>query len=82
MDLAVLLPLAFCFLLQALISVALMLPRTVSRHCARMLAATRGSVLGTVVWTLAAAIAAMTAAAGVQLAFVLQNLHDLQRSDR
>lgn len=83
MDLAVLLPLALVFGLQSLISLSLLLPRAASKHVAALLASTiKNSVMQTVLLTLAAAVLAMTISSGVQLAFVLQNLHNLQRSDR
>ena len=67
MDLAVILPLAALLIVQGLLSLALLAPRGLSKHAAALLAKTRVQPAQSVVYTIAAAVFAMTLSSCVQL---------------
>ena len=67
MDLAVILPLGILLALQGLLSLALLSPRGLSKHAAQLIAQTRKQPAQSVVYTIAAAVFAMTLSSTIQL---------------
>jgi hypothetical protein len=67
MDLAVILPLGILLALQGLLSLALLAPRGLSKRAAALLALTRKQPAQSVVFTIAAAVFAMTLSSTIQL---------------
>eukprot|EP00775_Hariotina_reticulata_P003073 gene3073-3352_t len=83
MDLAVILPLALLLLVQSLLSVLLLAPRSLSKHIASLLSLTRSSqVVSSVLYTVAVAVLAITASSVLQLLGVLNSLKSTQFGDR
>lgn len=83
MDLAVILPLAVLLFTQVVVSALLLAPRALSKHIAMLVSATRTQqVASTVLYTVAVAVAAMTASSLIQLSQTLQSMHKQQFGDR
>ncbi|KAF6266012.1 hypothetical protein COO60DRAFT_1475167 [Scenedesmus sp. NREL 46B-D3] len=79
MDLAVNLPLAALMLIQTLISLLLLAPKTISKQAAALMSLTRSSTtVSTALFTIAAAVAAMTASGVIQLLGVSKTLQGTQ----
>lgn len=75
MDLAVLLPLAVMLALQAVIGLALLLPRAASAPVAKLLTAASGNAAAkSAVLTVAGAVGAMTVSSLIQLYGVMESL--------
>jgi hypothetical protein len=83
MDLAVILPLAVLMLGQTLISLLLLAPKAISKQVAGLVSLTRSSTtVSTALFTIAAAVAAMTASSVIQLLGVSKTLKGAQFGDR
>jgi hypothetical protein len=83
MDLAVILPLAALMLFQTIISLLLLAPKAISKQAAGLVSLTRSSTtVSTALFTIAAAVAAMTASSVIQLLGVSKTLQGAQFDDR
>jgi hypothetical protein len=83
MDLAVILPLAALMLFQTLVSLLLLAPKAISKQAAALMSLTRSSTtVSTALFTIAAAVAAMTASSVIQLLGVSKTLQGAQFGDR
>lgn len=83
MDLAVILPLAVLMLGQTLLSLLLLAPKAISKQVAALMSLTRSSTtVSTALYTIAAAVAAMTASSVIQLLGVSKTLKGAQFGDR
>lgn len=83
MDLAVILPLAVLMLGQTLLSLLLLAPKAISKQVAALMSLTRSSTtVSTALYTIAAAVAAMTTSSVIQLLGVSKTLKGAQFGDR
>lgn len=83
MDLAVILPLAVLMLGQTLLSLLLLAPKAISKQVAALMSLTRSSTtVSTALYTIAAAVAVMTASSVIQLLGVTKTLKGAQFGDR